>query len=240
MKAMILAAGRGERMRPLTLITPKPLLEVAGKSLIDWHLEKLAATGIRDVIINTAWLAEKIHAAVGDGTRCGVSVRYSHEGDAPLETGGALLHARALLGEDPFLLVNGDIWTDLDFAQLPRTLAGVAHLVMVPVPAHSNGGDFHLDRAHTLHASGKPLTTYAGIGVYRMALLDDWQRTIGVTTHVAAGPARFPLAPLLRKAMLGGLVTGALHAGEWTDVGTPERLVELDQRVRDANASQFR
>ncbi|MEO6064558.1 MAG: N-acetylmuramate alpha-1-phosphate uridylyltransferase MurU [Lysobacterales bacterium] len=232
MKALILAAGRGERMRPLTLTTPKPLLRVGGKSLIEWHLARLATLGIRDVVVNTAWLAEKLQAALGDGEGYGLRIRYSHEGDTPLETGGALLHARPLLGEEPFLLVNGDIWTDFDFARLSEEPTAMAHLVMVPVPAHAARGDFHLDTTGLLHANGDPLTTYAGIGVYRMAVLDDWQRAFGAAPDGAAALPRFPLAPLLRQAMHTGLVSGELHAGKWTDVGTPERLAELDQRLR--------
>lgn len=224
-------------MRPLTLTTPKPLLEVAGKPLITWHLEKLAALGIGEVIVNTAWLADRIHAAVGDGARHGVSVRYSHEGDAPLETGGALLYARALIGEDPFLLVNGDIWTDYDFARLPTEPAGMAHLVMVPVPEQNACGDFFLDGAGLLHDTGDAMTTYAGIGVFRMALLDTWQRAIGDTAGALLQPPRFPLAPVLRNAMFAGLVSGELHAGSWTDVGTPERLHALDQRLRSGQAN---
>ncbi len=234
MKALILAAGRGERMRPLTLGTPKPLLRVGGKPLIVWHLEKLAATGIRDVVINTAWLADHIRAALGDGSDYGVRILYSHEGDAPLETGGALLHARATLGEEPFVLLNGDIWTDYDFARLPPAPAGMVHLVMVPVPSYAARGDFHLDETQQLHCEGSTSSTYAGIGVYRMRLLDDWRRAVGESADATLDPPRFPLAPLLRRAMSSGQVTGERHDGAWTDVGTPERLAELDRRLQSS------
>ena len=134
MKALIFAAGLGERMRPLTDTTPKPLLEVGGKRLVEWHLEKLAACGIEDVVINTSWLAEQFPEVLGDGARWGLRIRYSHEGTTPLETGGGMLHALPLLGDESFLLVNGDTWTDLDFATLPREPEGLAHLVMVDCP----------------------------------------------------------------------------------------------------------
>ncbi len=240
MRALILAAGRGERMRPLTLTTPKPLLEVAGKPLIDWHLEKLAAMGVRDVVVNTSWLAVRIHEHVGDGSRHGVRIRFSHEGDEPLETGGALLHARLMLGEDPFLLVNGDVWTDFDFARLPADPPGLAHLVMVPVPAQNASGDFHLDDAGLVHGAGGASSTYSGIGMFRMALLDDWRGAMGEVAGASLDPPRFPLAPLLRRAMSAGRVTGEMHLGHWTDVGTPWRLADLDQRLRSGISSRDR
>ena len=175
MKALIFAAGLGERMRPLTDRTPKPLLPVAGKPLIEWHLEKLAACGIGDVVINTSWLAEQFPAALGDGARWGLRIRYSHEGATPLETGGGMLHALPLLGDKPFLLVNGDIWTDFDFAALPREPDGLAHLVMVDRPPQATHGDFALDEDGLVRSEGANRLTYAGLGVYRPQLLDDWR-----------------------------------------------------------------
>lgn len=228
MKAMILAAGKGERMRPLTLHTPKPLLAAGGRPLIAWHLERLAAAGVREVVVNTAWLADRLQAALGDGGRWGLRIAYAHEGDEPLETGGALLHALPLLGEAPFLLVNGDVWTDLDFATLPREPAGLAHLVMVDPPAHAPGGDFVLAADGRLHDGPGPRLTYAGLGVYRPGLLRDWRRHVPAEPGTGDGPARFRLAPLLRAHMPAGRVTGQRHAGRWTDVGTPQRLAELD------------
>lgn len=217
MKALVFAAGRGERMRPLTAHAPKPLLEVGGKPLIAWHLHKLAAIGVREVVINTSWLAEQFPHALGDGAAFGLRIVYSYEGDTPLETGGGMRAARALLGEAPFVLVNGDVWTDYDFARLPREPGGLAHLVMVDVPAQAKGGDFALDAKGFLHANGAVLLTYSGIGVYRAALLD---------VAPTAG-RRFALAPLLRAAMSRGAITGEHHPGAWTDVGTPERLQQL-------------
>ena len=232
MKALVLAAGRGERMRPLTDTVPKPLLHAGGKPLIEWHLERLAALGIREVVVNTARLAEQFPRSLGEGVRFGLRIRYSHEGDAPLETGGALLHAADLLGDDPFLLVNGDVWSDFDFARLPPAPAGLAHLVMVDPPAHSPAGDFRLDADGRLHAEGGPRLTYAGIGVYRPQLLTGWRGIIGHAPGARDQPPRFPLAPLLRAAMRGGRITGEHHTGRWTDVGTPDRLAALDHALR--------
>src|SRR5690606_21540159 len=152
MKALIFAAGLGERMRPLTDHTPKPLLSIGGKPLIAWHLEKLAAIGVREVVVNLSWLAEQFPATLGDGERWGLRIRYSHEGATPLETGGGMLHALPLLGDAPFLAVNGDIWTDFDFARLPRAPAGDAHLVLVDNPAHNPDGDFMLAPDGTLRS----------------------------------------------------------------------------------------
>ncbi len=228
MKALIFAAGLGERMRPLTDHTPKPLLSAGGKPLIVWHLEKLAAMGIRDVVINISWLAAQFPQALGDGGRWGLRLHWSHEGPAPLETGGGMLHARALLGEEPFLLVNGDVWTDYDFTRLPTAPAGLAHLVLVDPPAHKPHGDFALGDDGIVRAEGPRQLTYAGLGVYRPALLDDWRAIIGET---AGDPPRFMLAPLLRAHMPEGAITGEYWGGRWTDVGTPERLRQLDAEL---------
>lgn len=231
MKALILAAGLGERMRPLTNTTPKPLLAAGGKPLIAWHLEKLAALGVRDVVVNTSWLAPQFPQALGDGTRWGLRLHYSYEGEAPLETGGGMLHALSLLGDEPFLLVNGDIWTDHDFAQLPSEPKGLAHLVMVDRPGHATQGDFALDDAGFVRAEGANLLTYAGLGVYRPQLLDGWRDIIGDATGTDLSPPRFKLAPILRAHMAMDAITGEHHRGRWTDVGTPQRLQQLDAEL---------
>ncbi|AZC25696.1 N-acetylmuramate alpha-1-phosphate uridylyltransferase MurU [Pseudomonas sessilinigenes] len=221
MKAMILAAGKGERMRPLTLTTPKPLLPVAGVPLIEYHLRALAAAGFREVVINHAWLGEQIEAALGDGQRWGLSIRYSAEGQ-PLETGGGIFQALPLLGEEPFLVVNGDIWTDYDFATLRRPLVGLAHLVMVDNPAHHpTGGDFCLENG-LLHDGqpGAATLTYSGISVLHPQLFRD-----------CAGGA-FKLAPLLREAMAQGQVSGEHMHGQWIDVGTVERLAQVEDLLQ--------
>jgi MurNAc alpha-1-phosphate uridylyltransferase len=238
MKVLIFAAGKGERMRPLTERTPKPLLEAGGKPLIVWHLEKLAAIGVRDVVINTAWLAEQFPAALGDGSRWGLRLHYSYEGAEPLETGGGMLHALPLLRDDadadaPFLVVNGDIWCDADFSTLPREPQGRAHLLMVTNPAQHPHGDFVLDTDGRMLSDGANKLTYSGIGVYRPSLLGDWRNVIGNAPGAGESPPRFKLAPLLSAAMARAEVTGSLHPGEWTDVGTPERLAELDRRLRE-------
>lgn len=235
MKALVFAAGLGERMRPLTDHTPKPLIEVGGKPLIVWHLEKLAAIGVDEVVINTSWLADRFPATLGDGARWGLRLHYLHEGDTPLETGGGMLNARPLLGETPFLLVNGDIWTDFDFARLPREPAGLAHLALVDPPSFAPRGDFALDDAGTLHREGDyPRLTYAGLGIYRPALLDDWQQhAAGQIRETANGKPRFPLLPLLHAGMASGRITGERLPGRWTDVGTPERLAELERELVD-------
>ena len=228
MKAMLFAAGRGERLRPLTDRTPKPLIAVRGKPLIEWHLEKLAACGVHEVVINTSWLGEQFAPALGDGARWGLRLHYIDEGAVPLETGGGLLNALPWLGREPFWLVNGDVFTDYDFARLPRRPQGLAHLVMVPTAEHTPGGDFALDSAGLLRAEGDPKLTYSGIGCYHPALLDDWQAVIGELSPADRAPPRFRLAPLLRAAMPRGAVTGELHRGLWADVGTLERLQQLE------------
>jgi len=232
MKALVLAAGLGERMRPLTLETPKPLLEAGGRPLIAWHLEKLAASGIRDVVVNTSWLADRFPRVLDDGSRWGLRLHYSYEGDTPLETGGGMLHALRLLGDAPFLAVNGDIWCDFDFATLPREPEGDAHLVLVDNPPQHPAGDFHLHEATVRDAGEGERLTFAGIGVYRASLFDDWRSVIGAAPGSDENPPRFKLAPLLRAAMRRGGVSGQRHAGRWTDVGTPERLAALDASLR--------
>ncbi|WP_298577142.1 N-acetylmuramate alpha-1-phosphate uridylyltransferase MurU [uncultured Luteimonas sp.] len=228
MKALIFAAGLGERMRPLTDSTPKPLLRAGGKPLIAWHLERLAAIGVREVVVNTSWLAAQFPAALGDGAAFGLRIAYSDEGPVPLETGGGMLQALDWLGEAPFLAVNGDIWTDFDFARLPREPDGDVHLVMVDNPSHHPQGDFVLQPDGRLREDGGERLTFSGIGLYRPTLLDDWRAVIGDTPGAGDVPPRFRLAPLLRAAMRRGAASGEHHAGAWTDVGTPERLRQLD------------
>ncbi|WP_251877865.1 N-acetylmuramate alpha-1-phosphate uridylyltransferase MurU [Achromobacter sp. Marseille-Q4954] len=223
MRAMILAAGRGERMRPLTDRLPKPLLSVGGQPLIVWHLRRLAAAGIRDIVINHAWLGHEIERALGDGSAHGVRIRYSAEASA-LETAGGIVQALPLLGDEPFLVVNGDVWCDWDPAAatgLARALPGSsAWLLLVDNPPQHPAGDFRLAADGSVHAQGEPRLTFAGIGVYHPSLFADVPRG-----------AAAPLAPLLRQAMARGLARGARHAGEWTDVGTPQRLADLDAEL---------
>jgi MurNAc alpha-1-phosphate uridylyltransferase len=222
MRAIILAAGHGERMRPLTDHTPKPLLPVGGKPLLQYHLENLARTSVRDVVINTGRLGHRIEATFGDGRSWGVSIVYSHEGESPLDTGGGILRALPLLGAGPFLVVNGDVWTDYDFRRLPAGLDGdLAHLVMVDNPTHHPEGDFCLADGR-LRAQGEPRLTYAGLGVFSPALFEDCKE------------AAFPLAPLLRCAMGEDRVGGEYHPGAWCDVGTPERLQALDSKLKNS------
>lgn len=212
---MILAAGRGERMRPLTDAIPKPLLPAGGRCLIEHHLEALAAAGIRDVVVNHAHLGAQIEAALGDGTAYGLRIRYSPEAEA-LETGGGIFRALPLLGPGPFLVVNGDIWTDYDPGRLRIADTDLAHLVLVDNPPHHPAGDFVLAGGR-VRPEGAPRLTFSGIGAYRPALFS------GCT------PGRFPLAPLLRAAMGRDAVGGEHFAGRWVDVGTPERLAALDR-----------
>jgi MurNAc alpha-1-phosphate uridylyltransferase len=220
-KALILAAGRGERMRPLTLERPKPLLEAGGAPLIAHHLRALAAAGFEDVVVNLSWLGTMIRQALGDGGRYGVRLHYSDEGPEPLETGGGIFRALPLLGAGPFLVLNGDVWTDLDWSSLHDRIAAadLAHLVLVPNPAHNPLGDFVLEHGRIVERDGERLT-FSGAGVYRAALFD------GCSDGV------FKLAPLLRAAARAGRVSGEVHEGGWLDIGTPERLAELDARLR--------
>lgn len=219
MKAMILAAGRGERMRPLTDEVPKPLLEVGGRPLLAYHLSALDAAGIHDVVINHAWLGAKLVAGVEAWLPAGMRVRFSDEGDHALETGGGIYKALPLLGEGPFVLINGDIWCDFPLHKLTRPDDTLAHLVMVGNPPQHPRGDFVLQQGR-LSSHGSPKLTYSGIGVYTAALFDD-----------CVGGA-FPLAPLLRAAMEKGQVSGEHYHGRWFDVGTPARLRELDSLLR--------
>ena len=224
MKAMILAAGLGNRMRPLTLHTPKPLLEVGGKSLIVWHIEKLQRIGIRQIVINTAWLAERLVEVLGDGSAFGVEILWSHEGEG-LETAGGIIHALPLLGDAPFILVNGDVWTNMDFAPLldVQLDSQLAHLVLVDNPLQHPLGDFTLadGKAYTFeqNQSGDNLT-FSGVSVLHPQLFADLEQ------------GKRPLAPLLKQAMQQQQVSAERLRGVWVDVGTPERLRDLDQQIR--------
>ncbi len=215
MRAMILAAGRGERMRPLTDATPKPLLTVGGKPLLQHHIEKLAAAGITDIVINTGRLGARIEERFGSGGRFGVNLDYSHEGDTPLDTGGGIRRVLDRLGPAAFVVVNGDVWTDYDFTVLPMITEDLAHLVLVANPDHHPRGDFVLQGGRVGTGAGERLT-FSGIGVYRPALFED------------QADEAFALAPLLRQAAAAGRVGGELFAGTWLDVGTPERLAAAD------------
>jgi MurNAc alpha-1-phosphate uridylyltransferase len=214
MKAMILAAGRGERMRPLTDHTPKPLLQAGGRPLIEHLVVALVEGGITEMVVNTAHLGEQVEAVLGDGSRLGARLHFSPEGEA-LETGGGIYRALPLLGDEPFLVVNGDIATDFPFGTLTKLPIQMAHLVLVPNPEHHPKGDFGLDGSTVLDG-GEPRHTFGGIGVYHPALFRD------------CSPGRFPLAPLLRAAMAQQSVNGQLYEGFWMDIGTVERLQSFD------------
>jgi MurNAc alpha-1-phosphate uridylyltransferase len=217
---MILAAGRGERMRPLTDTLPKPLLEVGGKPLIQYHLEALARAGIEDVVINLAWQGELIRCALGDGERFGLRICYSEEPQGALETGGGILAALPLLGPGPFLAISGDVWTDFPLQSLAGRLASgdVAHFVLVPNPDFHAQGDFGLDGSRLL--DGAPRYTYANIAVLCAEFFADRQ------------PGRFALAPLMFEWIRRGRVSGELYRGRWHNVGTPMQLKQLDEMLR--------
>ena len=219
---MILAAGRGERMRPLTDHTPKPLLPVAGRPLIEHQIARVAGAGFRHVVINHAWLGERIEARLGDGSRWNLAIEYSSEGEA-LETGGGIHRALPLLS-DPFLVINGDIWTDIDYPSLRIAEEDLAYLVMVPNPPHNPGGDFMLDRGRVFDGGEGERLTFSGVGLYRHALFDGCK------------PGKFPLAPLLCAAMRGDRVGGQCHDGVWIDVGTPERLAQVDRLLAHSSS----
>ncbi len=218
MKAMILAAGRGERMRPLTDRTPKALLRIGGQTLIERHIHGLAQAGIRELVINHAHLGGQLIAALGDGSAYGVAIDYSAEPEDALETGGGIHNALPLLGNEPFLVVNADIWTDFPFETLPASPAGLAHLVLVDNPEHHVEGDFALS-AGQVTQQGTGRLTFSGIGVYRKELF------------TGCAPGAFPLAPLLRKAMDAGHVGGEHYTGTWFDIGTPQRLEAINRIV---------
>lgn len=219
---MILAAGRGERMRPLTDHTPKPLLPVAGRPLIEYHIENLVKAGFRRLVINHAHLGEQIEAALGNGERWGVEIAYSPEPPGALETGGGIFRALPLLGDGPFLVVNGDVWSDYDLFRAACPVQSDAHLIMVDNPEHHPKGDFCLAESGLLSQEGEGRLTYSGIGIFRPGLFAGCQ------------PGVFALAPLLIAAMAQGRVSGEHHQGRWVDVGTPQRLQALEDLLRPA------
>lgn len=217
--AMILAAGRGERLRPLTDHVPKPLLEVGGKPLIVWHLEKLAVAGFTDVVINHAHLGQQIEDTLGDGQRWGLRIHYSVEGEGrALETGGGICKALPLLGATPFLFISGDVFSDVDYGRLELAEGDLAQLLLVKNPPHHSQGDFFLHQGR-VHMRGDPRLTFSGIGICDPRLFEG--------CHCVP----FRLAPLLRYAMTKGLVGGSRHEGYWLDVGTPERYQQLKARL---------
>jgi len=215
MKAMIMAAGRGERMRPLTDEIPKPLIQLGGKALIEHTLFRLREAGFYEIVINHAYLGQKIVDFLGDGSRYGVTIQYSAEPEEALETGGGIRQAVELLDDEPFLVINGDVWTDFPLQTLPTELSGLAHLVMVDNPEHHSDGDFYLDGVKVNLNRGNKLT-FSGIGVYSPSLFKHLQ------------PGKYPLAPILRDAIAKKLVSGEYFAGKWIDVGTLERLNALE------------
>ena len=222
MKVLILAAGRGERLRPFTDHTPKPLLQVGGRPLIEHMIANLSEAGFNEFIVNLSHLGEQIQAQLGDGSRFGIRIAYSLEENGALETGGGIYQALPLLGHGPFMVVNGDVATDFPFASLRDCPEGLAHLVLVDNPPHHPQGDFALQGTKVM-ADGDPKFTFSGIGVYRPELFAGCQ------------PGKFPLAPLLRAAMATGSVNGQVHQGFWMDIGTVERLRELDERLTQSN-----
>jgi MurNAc alpha-1-phosphate uridylyltransferase len=227
MKAMILAAGLGNRMLPLTEHTPKPLLRAGEHSLIEWQILRLSKAGITELVINHHHLGEQIEQALGDGSRYGVSIMYSPE-PLRLETAGGIIRALPLLVDDSFIIVNADVWTDFDFAEL-KPLSGdgaLAHLVMVPNAAHHQAGDFALAESGLLSESARPKLTYSGISVLHRDLFRDLPEQL------------LGLAPLLREAMQQGRATGELYRGLWRDIGTPERLLALDSDIKAGVAAK--
>lgn len=216
---MILAAGRGERMRPLTEKLPKPMLEVGGHRLIEYHLASLARLGVRDVVINLSWQGARIREALGDGAAHGVAIHYSEEGPEPLGTAGGIIAALPLLGAEPFIVLNGDIWTDFELRMLRAPAGSLAHLVLVENPEHHPGGDYGLEQGGRANIGAERLT-YSGIAMLDPALFNG------------QGSGFLPLKPLLDAALAAGRLTGQRHAGAWCDVGTPARLAALDAELR--------
>ena len=219
---MILAAGRGERMRPLTDRIPKPLLKVAGRPLIEYHIQALANAGFTELVINHSHLGKQIEKALGDGDRWNLEITYSPEPPGALDTGGGIFNALPLLGEGPFAVINGDTWTDLDFTQLTCPDNSLAHLILVDNPAHNPDGDFLLSDGRVTNEGPGTRLTFSGIGLYRAALFNGCQ------------PGPFSLAPLLRTAMSQGKVSGEHYTGKWVDVGTPQRLKALDKVISNS------
>jgi len=216
MKAFILAAGGGERLKPLTDTKPKPLIKAGAHSLTEYPLPNSPPAGVTDVVINVAWLGEQIQSAIGDGSAYQLNVRYSDEGDSALETAGGIIKALPLLDDNPFLVVNADIWSDYNFMNLTqKSINSEAHLILVENPEHNNKGDFSLNQ-NLVSNSGEPMLTYSGIGIYTKAFFD------GCST------GKQPLAPILRNKIDERLISGEHYLGQWTDVGTIERLMNLN------------
>ncbi len=219
MKAIILAAGRGERLRPLTDVTPKPLLKVGGKYLIEYHLLNLYRAGFRDVVINVAWLGQQIIDALGNGKKYNLNLVYSNEHNQALETGGGIYNALPLLGDAPFLVVNADVWTDYPFEQLVNfPLQGKAYLVLVNNPSHHKEGDFAIADERLID-EGDTLFTYSGIGVYSADFFEKKQT------------GKYSLAPMIRDCISENKINGELYKGRWIDVGTEQRLISLDKEL---------
>lgn len=216
MRAMILAAGRGERLRPLTDTVPKSLVEVQGKSLLERHLENVRRSGIEDVVINLGWFGEQIVDRVGAGSMYGLNVSYSNEHDDILETGGGIHKALPLLGDKPFLVVNADVYTDMPIPDVSLSRRDMGHLVMVPSPPYRDGGDFDVEDGRIRNGESQKLT-FSGVAVYRPEFF----------TGCEAG--RFSIVPMLREAADEDLLQGSIYAGMWADVGTPERLADIDR-----------
>jgi MurNAc alpha-1-phosphate uridylyltransferase len=215
---MILAAGRGKRMRPLTDERPKPLLKVGQKALIEYHLHALSRAGVDCVAINLSWKGDQIRDFIGNGSKYGLSITYSDEGPEALETGGGIHRALSILGTDPFWLVNGDVYCEFDYLRRELIAGTIGHLIMVPNPVHNPGGDFSIEGDRVRTGGGERLT-YSGIALLHPRLFVD------------STSGKFPLAPLLVDAMDSGSMTGELFAGRWVDVGTPERLRALDREL---------
>ena len=219
MRAMILAAGRGERLRPITNDIPKALVEVGGKSVLEWHLERVAAAGIERVVINLGWHGEQIVEHVGSGERFGVDIAYSDEGDDILETGGGIHKALPLLGDAPFVVINSDIFTDMPVPDVRLREDHLGHLVTVPVPAGLDHGDFNIEDG-LIRRTDNPRYTYAGFAIYRPELFAGCE------------PGRFSVVPLMFAAADAGRLSGSVYHGRWADIGTPERLATLRERYR--------
>ncbi len=211
MRAMVLAAGRGERLRPLTDEVPKSLVEVRGESLLERHLANIHAAGVRTVVVNLGWLGDRIVERIGSGKRYGLNVLYSQEGDNILETGGGIHKALPMLGDAPFLVINADIFTDMPVPEIKLADQHIGHLVMVPSPDYRDGGDFDIEDGLIRNGETQRLT-FSGVAMYRPSFFDGCK------------PGRFPLAPMLREAAENGQLSGSLYEGVWADIGTPERL----------------
>lgn len=221
MRAMILAAGKGERMRPLTLVKPKPLLEVCGTTLIEHHLINLKKAGFQRVIINISWLGQQIIKKLGSGEQYGLDIRYSSEGPEPLETGGGILKALPLIGDQPFLVINGDIKTDFDFTTLKnKCIDTLAHLILVNNPDHHPQGDFSINQDNRLDVNNGPKYTYSGIGIFHPNLFKNCE------------PGTFSVTPLIKEAIKKMYISGQHYNGQWDDIGTIERLTAINMRCK--------